>query len=662
MKITNDDLQLVATTIRTLAMDAVQKANSGHPGMPMGCADIAAVLWLKHLVHDASDPEWANRDRFVLSPGHGSMLLYSLLHFAGYGLGIEDLMKFRQIGSMTPGHPEHRVTRGVETTTGPLGQGFANGVGMALARDLLAGEFNSDAARVIDHHIYVLCSDGDLMEGLSSESASLAGHMGLGRLIYIYDSNGISIEGSTDLTFSEDIRMRFQACKWDVQEIDGHNYGQIDAAIERAKKVDDRPSLIIARTTIARGSSTMEGNEESHGAPLGDQEVKASKIKIGCDGDACFCVPDRVYQLFRARAEENTMCRSEWNGAFAGAVSGEKKKLWDRYFTAPDIAALRKALPAYKEGESVATRVAGGKILEALFRELPNLVGGSADLGPSNKSFVKGYTETGKGKVGRNIHFGIREHAMGSIQNGIAYYGGFIPYSATFLAFMDYMRPAVRIAALGGLQTVYIFTHDSIFVGEDGPTHQPVEHIASARCIPDLCVIRPADAEETREAWLAALSRTGGPTLLSLTRQNLPVLKRVNCDAGELFRGAYVIREAAGTPDIVILASGSEVSISVEAAEALEGKGVKARVVSFPSWELFDRQPDEYRAKVLLHGTPKAVVEAGIRQGWERYAGNHALFITMETFGTSAPQKVLAKEFGFTSENVIARVLAHLGR
>ncbi len=663
MPVTTDDLKLIATTIRTLSMDAVQKANSGHPGMPMGCADIAAVLWGKILVHDPSDPGWANRDRFVLSPGHGSMLLYSALHLSGYDLTLDDLRSFRQLHSKTPGHPEHTVTKGVETTTGPLGQGFANGIGMAVARELLASEFNTSGSALINHYVYAIVSDGDLMEGISSEAASLAGHWGLGRLIYLYDSNDITIEGSTDLAFSEDVAKRFAAYGWHVQKIDGHDYAQIEKAIKKAQKNTDRPSIIIAKTRIAKGSPKLEGSEESHGAPLGPDEVAASKKNIGCSPDAAFCVPERVYEIFNERKKKLKRARNKWKKLFKASVQGETLARWNHFFGSPDINELRKKLPVFDPAKAVATRSASGKILESLFKELPNLAGGSADLGPSNKSFVKGFSESGKGAIGRNIHFGIREHAMGAIQNGMAYYGGIIPFSATFLAFLDYMRPPVRLAALGQLRTVYVFTHDSLFVGEDGPTHQPVEHVASARAIPNLNVIRPADAEETKEAWLSAVSRKKGPTMLSLTRQDLPILSRGAGNGAEgLHRGAYIVKETEGKPDIVIIASGSEVHIAVAAAEELSGKDIRARVVSFPCWELFDEQTAKYRAEVLPHGIPKCVVEAGIRMGWDQYAGPHALYITMEQFGASGPAKALAEHFGFTKDNIVKRVVEFLGK
>jgi transketolase len=662
MKIAKEDMKLVATTIRTLAMDGVQKAKSGHPGMPMGCAEIAAVLWLKALKHNPSDPAWANRDRFVLSAGHGSMLLYSMLHLCGYDLSMDDLKNFRQCESRTPGHPEFGHTPGVETTTGPLGQGVANAVGMALAQELLRAEFDAGGP-LIDHFIYALAGDGDLMEGVSYEAASLAGHWGLGRLIVVYDSNEITIEGSTDLAFSEDAAARFAACGWHVQRVDGHDCDAIEAALAAARDEKARPSLVIAKTRIAKGSPGREGSEESHGAPLGDDEVKKTKANLGCDPDGTFCVNERVYEIFAMRRKELESEYDAWRTMFDKKVKGELKKRWDRFFGAVDADSLRGALPVFETGKSVATRSAGGKVLEALFRELPNIVGGSADLAPSNKSFVKGYTETGRGAIGRNIHFGIREHAMGAIQNGIAYYGGFIPYSATFFVFMDYMRPPVRLAALSRLRSIYVFTHDSFFVGEDGPTHQPVEHLAVARAIPGLTVIRPADAEETREAWLAALSGEAGPTAILLTRQDIPVLERGADGARGLHRGAYVLWDPKRALDIILLASGSEVHIALEAAKELEASGIGARVVSFPSWELFEKQPGSYRESVLPASVGRrAVIEAGLSMGWERYAGAGALYVTLEHFGASAPAQVLAGRFGFTKDNIMARVRSYLGR
>ncbi len=657
MPVTADELKLVARTVRTLSMDIVQKANSGHPGMPLGCADIASVLWTKIMNYNSEDLSWVNRDRFILSAGHGSALLYTMLHLSGSGMTIDDLKKFRQMGSLTPGHPEYKHTPGVETTTGPLGQGFANGVGMAIAEKLLAEEFGD----VIDHYIYSIGGDGCMMEGVTSESASLAGHMKLGNLIYIYDSNRITIEGSTDLAFTEDVKKRYEAYGWHVQEIDGHNFSEIESSILEAQKVNDKPSLIIAHTVIAKGSACMEGSEESHGAPFGDKEIKASKEKMGCSGDAHFDVPEDVYAIFKKVREEKKRVYDSWQTKFSSSVKGELNDKWNLFFSRPDIEKLRKSLPVFETGSKIATRAAGGKVLEVLYKELPNFIGGSADLAPSNKTMVKNISESGAGRVGRIIHYGVRENAMGSIQNGIAYYGGFINFSATFFVFMDYMRPAVRLAALSGLQSIYVFTHDSIFVGEDGPTHQPVEHLAVSRAIPNLNVIRPCDADETVEAWISALERQDGPTMIALSRQNLPVIERTDkSSAKNLAKGGYTIYDC-DSPDLVILSTGSEIQLSIEAAKRLQNeKGIKARVVSLPCWELFDQQSDSYKKEILGMGIKRVVIEAGIRMGWERYAGENALFITIDEFGRSAPESDLAEYFGFTPEKVFERILKYM--
>lgn len=654
-----EDLRLVADTIRVLSMDGVQKANSGHPGMPLGCADIAAVLWCRILNYNPDNPQWVNRDRFVLSPGHGSMLLYSVLHLCGYNISLDDIKNFRQWESITPGHPEYGRTPGVETTTGPLGQGFANAVGMALASGLLAREFNVKE-KIIDHYIYAIVSDGDIMEGISSEAASFAGHLGLGNIIFIYDSNEISIEGSTSLTFSEDVAGRFTAYNWHVQKIDGHNYEEIEKAVLAAKKETGRPSIIIARTTIGKGCQSAEGNAECHGAPLGEDSVKCAKKNIGFNPDLKFEVPGEVRNIFADRKKDLNKTYVDWTERFERVITGELKAKWNRFFEKPDISSLRKKIPGFDPAKKIATRSASGKVLEALFRELPNIVGGSADLSPSNKSFVKGFDETGKNKIGRNIHFGIREHAMGAVQNGIAYYGGFYPYTATFFVFLDYMRPPVRLAALSGLQSIYVFTHDSIFVGEDGPTHQPVEHLASARAIPNLTVIRPADAEETVEAWLAAIENSTGPTALVLTRQDMPVIKKDFSVPADLHKGAYVIYDCP-KPDILLLSSGSEVHISIEASEKLKEKGIMARVISFPSWELFEKQTDKYKKEILPQSVGKrAVIELGLSMGWQKYAGMDGLYITKEDFGASAPYQVLAEKFGFTVDNIVTKVIDYL--
>ena len=656
MPVTSNELNLIARTVRTLSMDVVQKANSGHPGIALGCADIAAVLWTKIMNYNCEDTAWVNRDRFILSAGHGSALLYSILHLSGYSITIDDLKKFRQMGSLTPGHPEFKHTPGVETTTGPLGQGFANAVGMSLAARLLADEFGD----IIDHYIYTIAGDGCMMEGVASEAASFAGHLSLGNLICVYDSNRITIEGSTDLAFTEDVKKRFESYNWHVQEIDGHNFAEIENAIIEAQREKARPSLIIAHTTIAKGSAGMEGSEESHGSPLGDSEVKASKEKLGCDSDRIFDVPQEVYEIFnRIRSEKKNIYDSwkkKYDSTIQGSMKESMKEKWNSFFNKPDIERLRGLFPKFDTGSKIATRAASGKVIEALYNALPNFIGGSADLAPSNKTMVKNISESGKGKQGRIIHYGVREHAMGAIQNGIAYYGGFINFSSTFFVFMDYMRPAVRIAALSGLQSIYVFTHDSIFVGEDGPTHQPVEHLAVSRAIPNLHVIRPCDAEETCEAWLSALARDDGPTLLVLSRQNLPVIERTDCSARDLHKGGYIIHDYE-TIDFVILSSGSEVHICIEAAKRIfNEKGIKCRVVSFPCWELFDKQSESYKREILGTDKKTVVVEAGRKMGWEKYAGRDALYITVEEFGRSAPESDIAEFFGFTVDNIFEKI------
>lgn len=659
MPLTQNDLKLVADSLRFLSIDAVQKAKSGHPGMPMGAADIATLLWTKHLKFNPQDPNWMNRDRFILSAGHASMLLYSLMHFAGYDITLDDIKQFRQWGSKTPGHPEYWHVPGIETTTGPLGQGFANAVGMAYARDMLAKEFNDTDNSLIDHFIYVLTSDGDLMEGISYEAASLAGHLGLGKLIYIYDSNRVCIDGCTDLSFSDDIVKRFESFHWHVQEIDGHDLNAIDKAIERAKSNTKQPSIIIAHTEIGKGCITKEGSAVCHGSPLGDDEIKNTKNKFGWDPEKSFHVPEQVYKIFNDIVLQHQKTYTEWQSKFKKEISGEKHIRWNNFFSKPDINKLRESIPAFDPAKKIATRESNHAVLTSLFKTMPNLIGGSADLGDSNKVYVKGISESGMRETGRTIHFGIREHAMGAIVNGISYYGGFIPYSATFLVFKDYMVPPMRLAALSKIPSIFVFTHDSFFVGEDGPTHQPIEHLASARMIPNLHVIRPADADETREAWLSAVSRTDGPTMLIFTRQNLPLLPHdtTSNTALNLHRGAYVAYETAGDNDIIILASGSEVHISIEAAKELEKTGKKCRVVSIPCWEIFEKQDDDYRESILQKNiTRRVVVEAGTRFGWERYAGCEAVYITRDEFGRSAPAEILAEKFGFTAENIVKQI------
>jgi len=654
MNMTKDDLYLAANTIRGLAIDAISAANSGHPGMPLGCADIAAVLWLKIMNYNPDDPAWVNRDRFVLSAGHGSALLYAVLHLAGYDISMDDLKNFRRFGSNTPGHPEYGHTPGVETTTGSLGQGFANAVGMAFAARMLAANFNSEK-KIINHYVYLLAGDGDLMEGVSHEAASLAGHWGLGNLICIYDSNRISIEGDTIIAESGDTAKRFESCGWHVQDVDGHDVVSIEEAVLAARLIEDRPSIIIARTKIAKGSP-KEGSAESHGSPLKKDEVAATKRSMGFPEDKEFYIGDEVYTVFKRRIDELKMVYGDWNNDFKKTVTADKFDLWKKFFEV-DTALVAGKLPDWNETKEIATRSAGGKVLEVLFKNFPNIIGGSADLAPSTKTFVKGFSESDRGVLGRNIHFGVREHAMAAIQNGVACYGGFIPYCSTFFVFMDYMRPSIRVAAISGLKVIYVFTHDSFFVGEDGPTHEPVEHLAAARAIPNLNVIRPADANETNEAWLAALN-FNGPSLICLSRQDLPVIK--SGGASGLHKGAYIAKDCDGVPDITILASGSEVSISILAADILASSGIKARVVSFPSWFLFEAQDAKYRSFILPAAGKFAVVEAGRAMGWERYAGAGALFITLEVFGASAPASELAERFGFTPEKIAAKIIEYL--
>ncbi len=655
--------QLCVNAIRALAMDAVQQANSGHPGMPMGMADAAFVLWTRFLKHDPACPDWPNRDRFVLSAGHGSMLLYALLHLSGV-LDMEELKQFRQWESRTPGHPEYGLTPGVETTTGPLGQGFGNGVGMAIAERVLAERFNRPGFPVVDHYTYAIVSDGDLMEGISHEAASLAGHLGLGKLVYLYDDNDISIDGPTDLTFTEDVAVRFRAYGWHVLDVDGHDREAVAQAIEEARQVLDQPSLIICHTHIAYGSPNKQDTAESHGAPLGEEEVRLTKQNLGWPVEPPFHVPDEVYAYFEELKARWADQSAEWDALF------------DRYRRAhPDLAAELEAawagtlpegwdaeVPTFEAGQNVATRAASGKVLNALGRRVFTLIGGSADLTGSNKTYLNGHPPLKRGDFsGRNIHFGVREHAMGAILNGMALHRGLRPYGGTFLVFADYMRPPIRLAALMELPVIFVFTHDSIFVGEDGPTHQPVEHLASLRAIPNLVVIRPADANETAEAWRVALQRADGPTALILTRQKVPVLDRSRLAPAEgLARGAYVLaKEEGDRPDIILMASGSEVHLAVEARGRLAAEGIRARVVSFPSWELFEAQPAEYREQVLPSSVlARVAVEAAHPQGWERYVGPWGSTLGVERFGASAPYKVLAEQFNFTVDEVVRR--AHL--
>lgn len=648
-------------TVRTLAIDAIQKANSGHPGAPMGLAPAAYVLFTRIMKHNPANPDWLDRDRFVLSGGHASMLLYSLLYLTGYDLTLEDIKSFRQMGSKTPGHPEFGITPGVETTTGPLGQGFANAVGMAIAERHLAAVFNRKDAKLVDHHIFVMGGDGDMMEGITSEAASLAGHLGLDKLICIYDDNRISIEGSTAITFTEDVGRRFEAYKWQVLTVsDGNDLAAIEAALKEARAETARPSLIVLRTEIAYGSPNKQGSADAHGAPLGSAEVCLTKECLGCPKDEEFCVPGEVLEKFRACVDSGKQAEAEWRKKFkhytktypdlanqwVNAFSGFLPEGWD--------AGLPEFLPS--DGP-LATRAASGRVLNAVAAALPTLIGGSADLAPSNKTYIDGAPEFQKNVgEGRNIRFGVREHAMGGILNGMFLHNGVRPYGGTFLVFADYMRPAMRLASLMNLSVIYIFTHDSVAVGEDGPTHQPIEHLAALRIIPRLTIIRPADATETTDAWRQAISTTG-PVALILSRQKLPVLDRTRCaPANGLKNGAYVLSDAPKMPDLILIASGSEVHLALAAQEALAAENIAARVVSMPSWELFDKMPPSYKSRVLPPEVKRRIaIEAGHTFGWERYTGSGGKVIGITSFGTSAPGATVMEKFGLTVENIVQK-------
>ena len=656
--------ELAVNVIRGLAMDGTQKAKSGHPGLPMGMADAAFVLWTRFLRHAPSDPQWPDRDRFVLSAGHGSMLLYSLLHLMGFAVSLEDLRQFRQWGSITPGHPEYHPEAGVETTTGPLGQGFANGVGMALGERMLAAHYNVGGEGIVDHYTYGVMSDGDLMEGIASEAASLAGHLGLGRIIYLYDDNHITIEGSTELAFTEDVGRRFEAYQWHVQRVDGHDRKAVAGAIEAARGEQERPSLIVCRTHIGKGSPNKQDTAAAHGEPLGEEEVALTKQALGLPLEPTFFVPQVVYGLFGRRGREGDAMAAAWRERFASwrQAHPELAARWDAQMGREIPEGLADRLPRFEAGKEVATRNASGEVLQVLSAELPGLVGGSADLAPSTKTMIKGEAAASKGAYGgRNLHFGVREHAMGGVLNGLSLHGGFIPYGGTFLVFADYMRPSIRLAAVMRQPVIYVFTHDSVFVGEDGPTHEPVEQVASLRAIPQLTVIRPGDAAETAVAWRAALARRDGPTALILTRQNIPVLEREGRGPAEmLLRGGYVLYDAAD-PEMIIMASGSEVYVALGAARALEQEGRRVRVVNLASWELFEEQSEEYREQVLPRAvTRRLALEAGVSMGWERYVGDRGQVHGIERFGASAPWKVIARELGFTVEAATAKARAML--
>jgi transketolase len=658
-----DKARQCADAIRFLAADAVQQANSGHPGLPMGAADCAFSLWGNYLSFNPEDPTWANRDRFILSAGHGSMLLYSLLHLFGYDLPLDELKNFRQWGSKTPGHPEFGHTVGVEVTTGPLGQGFANGVGMGIAAKMAAERFNTDAFKPIDHTIYTLLGDGCLQEGISYEAAALAGHLKLGNLVYIYDSNSITIEGSTDLAWSEDVAGRFNSCGWHVQSIDGHDYAQITTAIAAAKAETGKPSIIIATTHIAYGSPKCQGSSGAHGSPLGAEEIAATRKNLGW-GYGPFEIPNEVLATCRAQVAAKKAAHAEWQCGFAGwrTANPEKAQLWDQMWGKQLPANLADELIAVVEGKDGATRALSGAVLQKAAALVPALAGGSADLAPSNNSDIKGSPSIQPGAFGgRNLHYGVREHAMGAVVNGMALYGCFIPYGATFLVFSDYCRPTVRLSALMNLQSLYIFTHDSFFVGEDGPTHQPIEHVASLRLIPNVQVIRPADGVETAMMWVSALQHTTGPTAMILTRQKLPVIARAaDFKAADVLKGGYVVSTPAAAADVVIMASGSEVHVAVEAAATLAAQGIQARIVSMPCLEQFLAQPRSYRDAVLPAGIPRVAFEAGRSESWGRLIGCDGLFIGIEHFGASAPDKVLAEQFGFTAPQVAEKIKVFL--
>ncbi|MCY7616812.1 MULTISPECIES: transketolase [Bacillus] len=663
------ELKSIAT-IRTLSIDAIEKANSGHPGMPMGAAPMAYALWTNHLNVSPQNPNWFNRDRFVLSAGHGSMLLYSMLHLSGYNLSIDDLKQFRQWGSKTPGHPEFGHTEGVDATTGPLGQGIAMAVGMALAERHLAETYNKDNFNVVDHYTYSICGDGDLMEGISSEAASLAGHLGLGRLIVLYDSNDISLDGDLDRSFSENVKNRFEAMNWEVLYVkDGNNIEEVTAAIEKAKQSTDRPTLIEVKTTIGFGSPNRAGTSGVHGAPLGSDEAKLTKEAYSWTFEEDFHVPSEVYDHFKEAVKDAGQKKeAAWNELFEQyekeypelaaqlklAIEGKLPENWEQ------------EIPVYEAGSSLASRASSGEVLNGIAKQVPFFIGGSADLAGSNKTTIKNTDDFGKDNyAGKNIWFGVREFAMGAALNGMALHGGLRVFGGTFFVFSDYLRPAIRLAALMGLPVTYVFTHDSIAVGEDGPTHEPVEQLASLRAMPNLSVIRPADGNETAAAWKLAVSSTDKPTALVLTRQNLPTIDQAPEKAYEgVEKGGYVVVEAADAqPEALLLASGSEVGLAIEAQKALEKEGIRASVVSLPAWDRFDQQSDEYKESVLPTAVrARIAIEMGASLGWERYTGLDGDVIAIDKFGASAPGETIIEKYGFTVSNVVSRVKAKLNK
>lgn len=656
--------KLCADTIRTLCMDAVQKANSGHPGMPMGMADVAYILWTKYLKHNPSNPDWVDRDRFILSAGHGSMLIYSLLHLTGYDLSLEDIKNFRQLDSNTAGHPEYGITPGVEITTGPLGQGFATGIGMAMAERFLASRFNKEGHQLINHYTYAIVSDGDLMEGISHEAASLAGHLKLSKLIYLYDANSISIDGSTDLTFTENTAKRFDAYGWDVQEIDAHDHTQIASAIEHAQG-STLPSIVICRTKIGFGSPAKEGKSSSHGSPLGEEEIKATKEVYGWNPEKQFFIPEEALQEFRQQIDLGKQKEDAWNSnfeAYAIKFNDEAMELvkWLSRELPEDLEELLPIFDADEKG--MATRATSGKVLNALRDALPNMLGGSADLEGSVKTNLAGKgVFNALNYTGRNTHYGVREHAMAAAMNGMALHDGIIPFGGTFFVFTDYCRPSIRLAALMKVPSIFVMTHDSIGLGEDGPTHQPVEHLASLRAMPNVLVLRPGDANEVSYAWKIALENATGPSILVLTRQNIPTLERTpNNPASLTEKGGYVLYDSEkSVPDAILMGTGSELHLAVNAQKELKSKGIDVRVVSMPCWELFAQQSDEYKRSVLPSTvTNRIAVEAGSSFGWERFVGAEGTVIGIDTFGESAPYQELYKHFGITVERIVEAVLS----
>jgi transketolase len=655
--------QLAVNTIRTLAMDGVQKANSGHPGMPMGMAAAAYVLWTRCMRHNPTNPRWANRDRFILSAGHGSMLLYSLLYLTGYeDFTLDQLKQFRQWGSLTPGHPETELSPAIETTTGPLGQGFANGVGMAIGGAHLAAKFNRPGAELFDYHIYAIVSDGDLMEGVAAEAASMAGHLKLGRLIYIYDDNEISIDGKTNIAFTEDRAKRFESYGWHVQTVaDGNDLDGIEAAV-RAAQADPRPSIICVKAVIGYGSPNRAGTSKAHGEPLGVEEVRLTKQNLGWPYEEPFTVPEESLAHFRQVIDRGQAQEEEWNGRLAAyaAAHPDLAAEWRQWESGELPAGWQSSMPVFPSDKPLATREASGKVLNAFAAALPMLLGGSADLRPSNNTFLDGLGEFQPGNYGgRNFHYGVREHAMGSVMNGMALTRPLIPYGGTFMVFYDYMRSAVRMAAMMGLRTIYVYTHDSIGLGEDGPTHQPVEQLMGLRTVPNLTLIRPADANETAVAWRLAIENNHGPTALALTRQKLPVFDRTRYASAEgVARGAYVLSPSpTGQLEAIIIATGSEVSVAIEAQDLLAAEGIGVSVVSMPCWELFEKQSRQYRDEVLPPAvTARLAIEAGISFGWSRYVGEKGEVIALDRFGASAPYQLLMEKFGFTAANASAKV------